>query len=728
MRYVTFGNTAGNLPLVLVEQEVKVPESKTAVPDSVNNFFLFDRSGSMAWDLPKLGLNLKAKIRELPEGDTITIGWFSGESGQYRFVVKGHKLQTVKDWEALDKIVDQNLSPIGLTCFSEILSDLNSVVQEVTALNPFACSLTFFTDGYPVVRDHFKENESIRKAIAAVSGKIASTLLVGYGDYYNKTLMASMADQFGGSLIHSDNVEEFTNRLQTFWTDARENGERIPVKLDCKNGEDIAFSLNGNQVIYYDTTQDTILFTPAKKGKNYIYYLTTKIPVDGKEVQLTDAKCKGSDALVKGSYALAYMLVQSTKTDLALEILSKIGDVELINMVTNSYTNAEYGAVEARILSSIIAPSKRFKLGRDTNYLPPEDAFCLKDAIDVLMKDPNAFFYPCDDRFEYKRIGRKDKTKPGYPKFKKNVNSKCSLDNLTYHDSRLNLSLRVKIDGTIDLDDQATNLGFTKVYPTFVYRNYAIVKDGILNIKVLPVSMSQPTFELFKRNGLIEDHIQWKQDGVYSIHLDATPIMNRKIAKGKTSATKMAERAIREVQLEGELKALKYFRNLDFREASMGTGPLVPAQKTYLSRFGVTSNGFNPPTEEEPTTDFYEARRFQIKLKGLAKLPKVEDVIKKMEENKKLTPVENLLAPTILRVKVLKTQIKQPSVLRAQLDADIKDRQTELRKIREELQATKFAILLGKKWFDEFSNRDESTLNYNGIEVTFSLDTEQVKF
>ena len=90
--------------------------------------------------------------------------------------------------EAIDKILDGLNQTVGLTCFSEILEDLKNVVDEVEALNPLPNALTFFTDGYPVVRDHFKENENIRKAIAAVSPKVASTLLVGYGDDFSHTV------------------------------------------------------------------------------------------------------------------------------------------------------------------------------------------------------------------------------------------------------------------------------------------------------------------------------------------------------------------------------------------------------------------------------------------------------------------------------------------------------------------------------------------------------------
>ena len=261
-------------------------------------------------------------------------------------------------------------------------------------------------------------------------------------------------------------------------------------------------------------------------------------------------------------------------------------------------------------------------------------------------------------------------------------------------------------------------------------RNYAIVKDGILNVRVLPISMSKASFDKLQEVGCIAKHIAWKPEGVYSVDLSAMPIMNRKIAEGKTSANWLAHKVLQEAKLEGDLKVLRYWKGLSDRGFTSG-GPLLPAQVDYLKKFGVTSNGFNPPSTDEPATDFYEAREFAIKLKGMQKLPKVEDVIKKMEENKKLTNVELLLEPMIYSCKSQEKQLKGKVV--SWLDYTIKTKTQELRELREQIQGTKFAVLLGKKWFDEFTSRDEASLTiqdslFGPVTVEFALSTKKVEF
>jgi hypothetical protein len=737
-RYIKFGPK----DLVFVEQNVTHFTTKTTKPTifSMNNYLLFDESGSMYGVIQTLCDHMKKRVNTLPIGDTVTLGWFSGQ-GSYRFIVKGFRISTPADYATICKIIDQNCTTRGTTCFSEILFDLNEVIDEVTALNNLPNSLTFFTDGYPVVSSYNKEIADITSAISRVASKITSTLLIGYGSYYNKQLMTSMAELFGGSLIHSERIgEEFSNRMHNFTRDARENSGRITLVVTGMNPESIAFSINGDQIVYYNTSRNDILYTPCQ-GENFIYFLTTHVPegaVEYKGFSGKTAEGLTSDSFVKGAYALAYALTQATKTDLALDLLVKIGDIAVIDRVVNSFTNTEYGVAEANILDCVTTPSKRFIAGRHTNYLPPADAFCLKDAIDLLVRDDNAFFYPCDESFEYQRIGRKAKTKEGYPEFKKNISSKCPLSDLVYHESRLNLSIRTRIEGTVTLDEKAEEQNFCKNYRTFIWRNYTIVKDGILNLTTLPLSMSKATFDVLRSNGMImadkcstltPPPPQWQEGEIYSVKLDTVPVMNRKIAEGNTSAKSLAQAAVKELKLEAQQKVVRNFLGKYKQLDKTAVGPFTAGQKTYLEGFGITSNGFNPPTETLPAEDFYEALEFEIKIKGFSSLPKVPDVIAKVAAKKIHTGPEQLMLAMIKECEDVEAlHGDNAAVAVAIFEGILAKIKQELVEVREKIQSTKFALLLGKKWFDEFSSRDDSSLTVDGKEVTFSLRTKRVEF
>lgn len=124
-----------------------------------------DRSGSMSGLLPKLIDDICQVLRSTPAGDYISFGWFSSQ-GEFRFPVKGFKINTDADRKALNDMLQQFKFTLGLTCFSEILTDADTVREEVEAITQVTShSLWFFTDGCPVVRNYSQELSAIQKAL-----------------------------------------------------------------------------------------------------------------------------------------------------------------------------------------------------------------------------------------------------------------------------------------------------------------------------------------------------------------------------------------------------------------------------------------------------------------------------------------------------------------------------------------------------------------------------------
>jgi hypothetical protein len=291
----------------------------------------------------------------------------------------------------------------------------------------------------------------------------------------------------------------------------------------------------------------------------------------------------------------------------------------------------------------------------------------------------------------------------------------------------LNLSLRAKIDGTVPLSEDAKKLGFTKEYPTYIYRNYTIVKDGFLNVTRLPVSLSQKSFETLQQNGVIEQGEVWKKDRIIVLKLDAVPVINRAIAEGRTSAQDLLKKAVEEVKYEGEIKALKYLRDQLKQTTPMTQkSNLTDEQIEFLERHGIGKNGFNPPKTELDATDFYMAKEFEIKIKGLSSLPKVTDVTKLTGDDgkvtpKKLTPGQQLVYNGLKSYWDSGVTADSPKMQLHWLEGAIASTQSKLAKTRRYIQETKFAILLGKKWFDEFTSREENTLEVDGYNCSVSV-------
>ena len=136
--------------LNLVEQEVKV--NKTVLKkECINYLWIYDRSGSMHGLLPELTQQLVSLSKLLGKGNSLSLGWFSGE-GSFSWVFKGFRIVDNTDYKILEKSIKDHSSSLGTTCFSEILNDVDVVINDLSVLSKLF-SFSFFTDGYPVVNN-----------------------------------------------------------------------------------------------------------------------------------------------------------------------------------------------------------------------------------------------------------------------------------------------------------------------------------------------------------------------------------------------------------------------------------------------------------------------------------------------------------------------------------------------------------------------------------------------
>lgn len=722
----------GGKPLYLVEHPVPSGVVEKPSTDNLNHIWIFDRSGSMGNVLNGLVDDLIQKSKQLQIGDILSVGWFSGE-GQYRFVLKGFKIADDSDYKLLEDTFKKLRTTVGMTCFSEILYDTKSVVEELAVFDA-EFSLMFLTDGYPVVNNYKKEMTNIFDAISQIQGKISSSVLVGYGNYYNKELMSQMAEAFGGSLIHSDEILTFSEDFTTYIESARTVGSKVILEL---NGPILyPFSISEKNVNIYSVVDGKISFSKSKKKEDLLYYFT--VDADGieeiKSVEETDIK------LVRALYASAFVLSSKTKTDLALEVLAKLGDVALIDGVVNAFTNEEYGRVENNIRKALNSKKARFLKGRNTNYLPDENATCIVDIADILMKteddEEQTLFYPYHPDFRYERIGLKqfqvDKSIK-FESFEKNPGVK--IDDLAWHDTMLNLSFKIRIPGKINLPEKASEFGLANEYKTFKWRNYTLVKDGFLNMKTIFIKPSPSVSKALVEIAQKEDK-KFLEDvggGIYKFDLSVFPVMNRGMAKNSNSATALCKACDQELDLEAKLKVLKNYKS-DLEERVTKESLLSKEAEEFLKEIGIADDGsFKPATETDPPLDYYDAKEFAVAIKNFSNLPSLNAVRKKLETIKndtkgkaKFTDSEGLLYKHMSAINEAFKKIEGDSVKLAYVKQQIVDAKKELKSVRTKIQRTKFAILLGKKSFVEFESREENSLVVDGKTFTISVKETRI--
>lgn len=359
------------------------------------------------------------------------------------------------------------------------------------------------------------------------------------------------------------------------------------------------------------------------------------------------------------------------------------------------------------------SPSARFKTGKVMGYVKPDDAPCLLDALDVITTDAEAEFFPYAGE-GYSRIGAKAEktTEVTFVPDDKGF----AIGNIVWSSTKLNLSLSTTVTGTVELDADAKKLNLTKEFACAVFRNFTIVKDGKLNVERPTFKLSKTTHDYLKTLGCTDQ--EWT--GTATVYdLTAIPVMNRKYANSVKSVKPFCELAIREFQLEGIVKVLKANAKAQKATSFSPNTNYTDAVTAYLAKFHIKNGIFSPPVTKVEATDFYMSKTFDIKVKGLSSLPKVEDVQKKIAVGKVLTTSESMIKLGLDELSAVKN-----------VDVAFKDRQQELREVRAKLLKQKFAIVVGKAWFEEFSGerKDEYEYNYADMNFKFALGEEKILF
>lgn len=637
----------------------------------VNHYLVFDRSGSMYGYLSNLIDNLVIILPQIPAGDTVSIAWFSGLH-QYEWLVKAHIIGASSE-QFLKNLLNQYKHTVGMTCFSEVLKDMKNVT-EITRLVSRFHSLMFFTDGFPTVGDIKKESNGVIYTLSNLP--ITQSLFIGYGQYYNKEFMAQMAACCNGSVTSASTIEQVASAYLDFLKVAKPMSKfELPDAFEA---------------FYF--TQNGVFPIPLELSQEGNYGL---VPF-GVENIYTDAP--GESSPLEGMYAQALKYMKQYQVDRAMDVVTEIGDVAILNKMADAFTDEEYAAVELMLLNAANYPPFRFIEGEKHNY-NPSVTVSVMDILGVLAQGDNYFF---PGKSSYKRIGAPTIKKEGYPDFKP-LSDRVKMTNLIFNRERANVSIQTTVDGTIE-----TKFG-TIPNPLLVkqYRTYTVIKDGKLNMPTMVVDLDKDTVVMLEKMGV-------PVIGRFGFELDlsAYPLINRTNAWLPPVEEVIALKDL-ELNLEAQQKVVKWLLPQESFKQSI---QFSTEENDYLEEIGVNpiTLVYNPPMEVGQVQDEYLALRVQFKKKGFSSLPSLAPIQKKLEANKALTPAEQLVWDYYLSFSFLDEKA---------LTSSLEKIKRELFEARLSLAKVIAAIVIGKKWFAGLSER-------NGAQVkdyTISLDTVKVE-
>lgn len=482
---------------------------------------------------------------------------------------------------------------------------------------------------------------------------------------------------------------------------------------------------------------------------------------------------------IAAAYAAVSLFSTRMQPDIVYPLLKALGDVKLIEDMGGCFGKQKYSEFMDAAKAAVFDDKLRLTKGYDPKKVPADDAFTVLDLLQILATEDGNEVLLNHPEFKYQRIGRarvdasenltaaeqaemdklqaelvaaKGKAKGEiaakiaaltankqdalkFVESDADANKGYAISNLTYNEEKPNISILVRKEGTVDVSSRLKDGEHPKVprtFPTFVFRNYAIVKDGLVNVAKLPVKVSDATFTKLRAAGVVDGD---SNQGTYVLDLSALPIINRKMVKA-CSAKSLFEMEWALTKARAAQKVYNTVKKERFPRKAEGFEVMYgPEAAAWLKEQGFTDySGFGPKTVQGEARDFYMAKELSISIKGFSSIPSLNE-FKKQAAKGKLTASAQLMAPAVKEIDdflasdVYTKAKNQDKLLETWLDGQQKAATAECRRLIGEMARTRFSIVVGQVWPVEFKSVEEDSLDItvDGIKLSCTLVTKEVR-
>jgi hypothetical protein len=750
--------------LYLVRHEIPA-SAGTAAPVEIptDHVMIYDCSGSMSMDLPRMREQIKKKLpKMLKEADTFSAIWFSGR-GQCGVLLEKEPVSTLKDLQMVEKAVDRWLKPVGLTGFKEPLEQAMGLAEKLGGKGR-SVSLTFMSDGC----DNQWPRGDILKVMTALGPKVAATTIVEYGYYADRALLAAMAEKAGGVHIFAEDFDRYEPIFASAMAKHPMGGKRVEVSLKGDTIGGFAFALSDGDLMTFSVGGG---MASVPEGLKEVYYLSPSV-IGGAGDDIVHASAvKTMTSALSAAYAAVSLFAVRMKPDVVLPLLKALGDVKLIEQFAGCFGKQKYSAFTEDTLGIAFAKAPAWANGWDPTRVPREDAFTVMHVLEFVQVDPKARLLLDHPEFKYSKISRgrvdtsanmsevetaelqalvaalsaeKDPVKV------RDLNAKISalaegagqtlkftagphpdgypILKLTFNEERPNISILTVKEGTVDLSKRLKDApkalsGGTVIpamFPTKIFRNYAIIKDGLVNIDKLPLRVSLVTKERLEKEGVVASSANVTADTAdVVIDLKKLPIINRQMVKN-VSAKAFFLKQFDLVEAQAAQKVFNSYAKelLPTKLAAEFVVKYGEDGAKWLKEQGLDgTNGYAPPhTQQVEAKDFYMGKVLEVSLAKFSSLPSLKDVKAAMAKGK-LTPSASLMAPHVTRVEAFLTSdvytkaAAKEKVLLAWLEGEKKAAVEKARKLIYEIAQTSFAIIVGQIWPAEFASLEDTKMD-----------------
>lgn len=751
--------------------------SSLPVPDQskeqiqVNHVVVVDCSGSMSYDLPRIREQFKKKIPKLlNKEDTLSIVWFSGK-GQFGTLLEAEPVASLVDLNNVNKAIDRWLNPVGMTGFKEPFQEVERLVGRISKNNKGIFSLFFMSDG----ADNQNSKSEIISAVEKISKLFASATFVEYGYYADRQLLTQMSEKVGGSLIFADNFDSFSPSFDKSISKKHTgNNLRLKCNISVDTIGGFVWYPSYEDLVTHSVEIDTVSIPERVPG----FYFLSASPAFTVSPSTASVDANFVDAV----YAAISLFSIRMQPKVVLPLLKFVGDVKLINNFSGCFGKQKYSEFMEMSKAFSFNRDLRFENGVNRDLVPNANAFTVLDLLQLLSEDDENKMLLDSGCFVYNKIGRSRDTAPVLSndeerelhtiqstigsikdvkllksatdrmselllkaaptglKFEKDkYNEGYPIINLTFNEDRPNISVLVRKTGTINLGNIIPNNLKGKIpehFSTFIFRNYTIVKDGLINVDVLPVRLSESTLQMIKNmvsNGTVpKDLISETIDqSFHLIHLSRLPVINQNMIDSLSAKTFFKEK----FDLLKNKAAQKVYSHF------LSTLDKTPKSKTFavlygedganwLKENGITDySGFSPKTVQAEPTDVYLSKELKTSIKGYSTLPSVEKLAEMIKSNKLNGPA-NLMKPfyddvmNFLSSDVYTKASNKDTLLHAYVDGQLNAVAKKVRSGIYKVARMTFSLIVGQVWFSEFSSLDENSMDINidGLNINFKSE------
>lgn len=641
-----------------------------------NHVYVVDVSGSMYRDLPQVRQHLKNAITLVAQpNDTFSVIWFSGR-GQCGTVFENLLVNDLTAVSAMHTAIDRWLTPRGLTGFVDPINLAMTLSLKPGNVNSFI----MMTDGY----DNQSRRDEILKRTAELRNVYQSVSFIEFGYYADREMIGKMAEAVNGLHLFADGVIDYQSVLESaIQGTARVNNIAVNVNKRAKH---CIFNYKGQ-----------IRIVPVVDG-------VAEVPEDvGRVHSIVPKDVLGKQLSVEHLYMILYYAAKQEIDKLVWDTLQALGDVHLVNMYQNAFTKQELSEFFALVEKCVTDETARYQAGKSDNAVPNKNAKTIVDLLSYLSGVDDCQIITDSPYWEYNRTSRasvvadEDQVLPRFVPSK--TANGFSLRGLVFNSSRPNISIGATVQGQVELPEN--DFGLKRV-PSHIHRNYTVIKDGIKNMKHLPILMGVNAFDSIKTE-YPHEVIEEGNGKVYVVfNLQLIPVINR----GAVENVELSQLTSNIVNLE-YLKAAQKVLNTLLDEQGGSKAKISGLSDQYgedaakwLSSIGVRDYGFSPVgTKSVEATDVYMSVELDYKLAGVSSLPSIAAVRKKIADNKKLNLADQMIADNL----TLYTGMDEQRLEMTKTGVVVAKRLIE-----KHLALGTYSLILGRKWFG-----DDETIVHN---------------